>query len=266
MTCQAVDPGNPYLWIFLTGCFFGITLAQMTISPHHYRDPGRSRARKWAWVYIFASLFMAAGLAGFFIAGWQSYTSIDMVYYGLTVAGVSALAFRFKKGIGVAVLLLFILFIVYFGFITSKFSCTTEDGDTGWFRMLEYGEGTFRVEAGDGGDTRILEGEGSTVTPVVSALHISRHYILFGGRTLYLLNGIYPRRKRYTAEEPGGAVFHPDESPLTPKRIAAFARRFPGIQLYVLSIEPFRPPLFQRYRIILDSQQEVPALQAVPIF
>lgn len=251
MACQVVDPGNPYLWIFLAGCFFGITLAQMTISPADSYNRRRGRVRKWTLVYIFASLFLATALAGFFIAGWRSFASRDMVYCGAAAAGVCGLAFRFKKSVGIAVLFLLIIFVVYFGFITYPFTCIDEDGDAGWFRVLEYGDGQLRIETGTDGSTGIMELEGNSVTPVVSVLSISRHFILYGGKTLYQLNGMFPGPDSYTESQKG---------------VTAFARRLPGVAFSLLSVRPFRPPVFQRYRILLETEAEGPVLHTEPIF
>jgi hypothetical protein len=251
MACQVVNPGNPYLWIFLSGCFFGITLAQMTIPPADSYNPRRGRVRKWTLVYIFASLFLSAGLAGFFIAGWRSFTSQDMVYYGAAAAGVCGLAFRFKKSVGIAVLFLLIIFIVYFGFITYPLACIGKGGDAGWFRVLEYRNGQVRIEAGTDGSSGILELEGNSVTPVVSTLSISKHFILYGGKTLYLLNGMFPGPDLYTEGK---------------QEAAAFARRLPGVAFSLLYVKPFRPPVFQRYRILLETGVEGPVLHTEPIF
>lgn len=264
MICQAVDTGNPYLWIFLTGCFLGISIAQSTMPAENPRAPGRRRGWKWAWVYIFASFFLASALAGFFMAGLEAYQSRGMIYYGGAVVCVSALAFRFKKWAGIPIVTLVIIFIVYFGFITFRFECNAANEDAGWFRVLDYDEGNVKVEADNGTETAIIDIPGGKITPLVTVLTVDRKYLLYGGKILVLFSGISKDVDSYRGQNVS-SIFYPEDTVVNQLGIERFARRLPGIDYHVLSVPPFRPAEFQRYRVRVSEESGTPVLRVGPL-
>lgn len=265
MACQVVDPGNPYLWLLLTGCLLGCTAAQATIPQVLFISPRKWRTRKWTLVYILASLSIGTAVVGLFVAGWESFLSKNMIWYGVSSFMVAGLACRFKKAVGIGVVCLVIAYIVYFGFITYRFKCGGESARIAWYRVLEQREGgRFRVEAYDGEETRIIEVSGTELTPVITVLTINRGYILYGGKTLFLLNGLYKNEQSYLQDD-SLSNFHADSGLLNRARIERFARRLPGIEYKLLSVPPFSPPIFQRYSVILDSDSEGAFLSVEPL-
>ena len=72
---------------------------------------------------------MGAATAGFFAAGWKCFLYLKMLVYGGAVAAAAGLGFRFKKAVGIPMIMIIVVFIVYTGMVTSPFRCMNNSGD-----------------------------------------------------------------------------------------------------------------------------------------
>ncbi len=252
MRCQVIDPANPYVWIFLSCFFLGTAIAQSTLPVNANGNRRKGLERKWAWVYIFASLTIVLGVIGLFISGWNAFRTKKMIWYGLSVTGVSGVAFRFKKSVGVPVVFLLIIFVVYFGFMTYPFRCINSDGSVGWFRVLVNEGETTKVEAFNTSDNVMMEVSGPTLTPVVTTLSIDEPYIMYGGKTLMLFNGMFSNAEAYEARQKKD-LFFLESLGGSPAGMKRFAKRLPGINALVHTVQPFKPIKFQRYTVFFEK-------------
>ncbi len=241
MNCRGIDLHNPFLWILITGLFFGVTVAHMTLSPAKSRNPERTRATKWVWVCIFASLFIGSGTAALFMAAPSALADRDVLVFGGGIVVFCGLAFRFRKIFGILFITLAVGFILYTSVILSPLGCTSETREIGWFILLSREEGKASYELSLEDDSEIVELRDGPVYVSGAVVLVEKYYILRGGKLYYRVEGLLPA--------PGSG----EEGPRELRRIRKASSVLPGFDYSEQVSKTVSPEIFLKYSIFLHS-------------
>jgi len=208
---------SAYPWVFVSGFFCAAALNRAS-RPFTYprwraADPERARTAKWMFFTLFLSISIVAALAAVFIPGPRKILDIKLLYFFLATGGFFFLIFRFKKSIGlVVVIALIALALTMIAFLQSLTAFTGET-EIGQVRILDLREGEMKVEVipADGVST-IRWMAGSYFAPVVRVVIFEDFFVFLGAKTWYRFDGITSFEPEKTEQ---GRSFRQQDTDLT---------------------------------------------------
>ncbi len=162
---------------------------------------------------LFLSISIVAALAAVFIPGPRKILDIKLLYFFLATGGFFFLIFRFKKSIGlVVVIALIALALTMIAFLQSLTAFTGET-EIGQVRILDLREGEMKVEVipADGVST-IRWMAGSYFAPVVRVVIFEDFFVFLGAKTWYRFDGITSFEPEKTEQ---GRSFRQQDTDLT---------------------------------------------------
>lgn len=189
MNCNVIDFSLPPIWIFFSAVFFAAAVSRSTrrIKP---RDiPEKARALKWSLVCVLLSFAIITAVIALLIAGPERCLEYDTPQYYACVAGVSFLGFRFRKVVGIALLIALLVssFILlnYLGY----WQCSDGPGTIAEFRVLRKNPTEHTLVLYHQGDTQFFNAQVDYATVNIQVLSIHDFYLLTGTGILYQLMG-----------------------------------------------------------------------------
>jgi len=102
-------------WVIVAGLFLGAAIALLTRFPSSAKNPEKAHTRKISLIIFLMTAVIASALAGIIVAESVDKLGMELVYGGLISAAFFFFPFRFKKSVGIPVLVLFAGIIIFLG-------------------------------------------------------------------------------------------------------------------------------------------------------
>jgi hypothetical protein len=194
MSYSAVLAGSPYPWLAACALFLGAALARASrrARPRYLGDePARARTSKWLFFSLFLSLSIVAALGAVFVPGPTDLFQPRFLWFFAACAGLSFLAFRFRKSAGTLTLLLLLGLVLTASLFVRSLTAFTGEAEIGRVRVLSARDARMNLELMPAhGEPVILEMAGSYFAPVVKVVIFDDLYVFLGARTWYRFEGI----------------------------------------------------------------------------
>ncbi len=194
MSYSAALAGSPYPWLAVSALFLAASLARASrrARPRYLGDElARARSSKWLFFSLFLSLAVVAALGAVFVPGPTDLLQPRFLYFYAACAALFFLAFRFRKSVGAATLLLLLALALTAGLFVRSLTAFTGETEIGRVRVLSAGDGRMNLEIMPArSEPVILEMTGSYFAPVVKVVIFDDLYVFLGARTWYRFEGI----------------------------------------------------------------------------
>lgn len=182
---------SPLPWAILAGLFVGAAAARATARTKHRKDPDRARTRKWVVACVLFSIAIMAALLGVFIPGPTKVVDIRLAW----AAGISAVvafgALRFRKALGIPVLVLLAASAVLLGLFFQSVRAFTGETEIASVRVISVPSSSMRLEISPrGGEPVLLTMDGVYFAPIVKVVIFDDLLVFLGARTWYRFEGM----------------------------------------------------------------------------
>lgn len=189
----SVDPfmGSPLLWVVLAGLFIGGALSSATRRVSRSPNPERARIRKWVTACVLLSLAVVIGLIAVFLPGPAKIVDIRFAWAAGIAAVVAFGALRFKKSLGIPIVVLLLAVVIVFGLFLQSIRAFTGETEIATIRVISADSATMRLEMVAKGSTPVLLSmKGSYFAPVVKVVIFNDLFVFMGARTWYRFEGM----------------------------------------------------------------------------
>ena len=134
--------GSPLPWVLASGICIGAAVSRATRRARPGRDPERERARRWTAAFLLLSLAVIFGLAALFLPGASRILDTRLAWAGGGAALVSFAAFRFRKALGIPVLVLCVAVAVSLGLFLRSVRAFTGETQIATVRVISTSTAT----------------------------------------------------------------------------------------------------------------------------
>jgi hypothetical protein len=143
-------------------------------------------------VCVLATLAVALGLAALFIPGPQKITNPALLYLGAGTFVLSFAALRFRKSLGIPLLVLAVLLVVAVGLFLQSLHAFTGETEIARVRVMSADGSQMKLELlPQGGEAQVVTLRGDHFAPVVKVVIFSDFYVFLGAKTWYRFEGMY---------------------------------------------------------------------------
>lgn len=190
---------SPLPWVVLAGICIGGAASRASRRPRPGRDSRGDSGRKWVFVCLLLSLAVILGLAAVFLPGPVHIADTRLAWAGGAAALVSFAAFRFRKAMGIPVLVLFLAFAVSLGLFLRSVRAFTGETVIATVRVISTstvtggvsGSSTMNLElAPRGGSPVVLTMKGDYFAPIVKVVIFDDLLVFLGAKTWYRFEGM----------------------------------------------------------------------------
>jgi hypothetical protein len=184
----SVNPlfGNPFLWVILAGLLVGAALAFATRRASRSPNPDRARTRKWVAACVLLSLAVIVGLLAVFVPGPSKILDVRLAWAAGAAALVAFGALRFKKALGIPVVVLLVGIVILFGLFLQSVHAFTGETEIATVRVISVDATSMRLElVARGSEPVLLTMKGTYFAPVVKVVIFNDLYVLLGAKTWY---------------------------------------------------------------------------------
>ena len=201
---------SPLVWIVLAGLFIGAAASRATTRTRNKQNPDKARTRKWVGACIFLSLAVILGLFAVFIPGAGKMRDPRMLWAALIAAGVAFAALRFKKSLGIPIVVLLLAAILSFGLFLQSIRAFTGETEIAEVKVLSSTASTMHLELVPRGDEPVLlTMNGTYFAPVVKVVIFSDLFVFLGARTWYRFEGMTSFNDAYRQQDTDFRFAHP---------------------------------------------------------
>ncbi|HVP19832.1 MAG TPA: hypothetical protein VMU36_12645 [Spirochaetia bacterium] len=182
---------SPVPWVLLAGVFVGAALSRATTRTRHRRDPERERTRKWILFCVYLSLGIGLGAVAVFVAGSAGIADPRLGVIAAVAAVLSFCATRFKKAMGIPILVLVIACAVLLGFFLQSIRAFTGETTIAEVRVISADGDSMRLELiPSDAEPVLLTMEGEYFAPIVKVVIFDDLLVFLGAKTWYRFEGM----------------------------------------------------------------------------
>ncbi len=157
---------SPLPWAILAGLFVGAAAARAAAPTRHRKDPERARARKWVSACALFSIAIVMALLGVFIPGPSKVVDIRLAWAAGIAAVVGFGALRFRKAVGIPVLVLLAALVVSLGLFFQSIRAFTGETEIASVRVISVAASSMRLGLSPrGGEPVLLTMDGVYFAP-----------------------------------------------------------------------------------------------------
>jgi len=182
---------SPLPWAILGGVFVGAAASRATRRTRNKPDPERAATRKWVLVCLCFCAAVVFGLVAVFAPGPSK---ILRPAYGWAAAGGAVAAFfalRFRKALGIPVLVLAVAFVAALLLFLESIHAFTGETEIATVRVLSAEPTSLRLQLVPRGDEPVLlTMKGTSFSPIVRVVIFSDVLVFLGARTWYRFEGM----------------------------------------------------------------------------
>jgi hypothetical protein len=182
---------SPISWVILAGVCLGAAIASATARTARRRNPERAHARKWVAACLLACAAVVLGLLAVFVPGPARMLDVRLAWAAGVAAVVSFATLRFKKALGIPVLVLLILAGSCLGLFLRSVRAFTGETTIATVRVLALTDTGMRLElVPRDADPVLLTMQGVYFAPIVKVVIFDDLLVFFGARSLYRFEGM----------------------------------------------------------------------------
>jgi hypothetical protein len=246
---------SPLPWAILAGLFVGAAVARAASRTRHRRDPDRARARKWVVACVLFSIAIIAALLGVFIPGPSKVVDIRLAW----AAGIAAVAafgaLRFRKSLGIPVLVLLVASAVLLGLFFQSIRAFTGETEIASVRVISVASSSMRLEISPrDGEPALLTMDGVYFAPIVKIVIFDDLLVFLGARSWYRFEGMTSFDMNLRQ---GSTDFRfPRPSGISEKLWTIFEQnetRIPGVKTVQIEMPSKRAAEFATYGIMVQN-------------
>jgi hypothetical protein len=255
--------GSPLLWVVLAGLFVGASLSRATMRTRHKGNPEHARTRKWILVCVWLSIAVVMGLLAVFIPGPSRILDPRLGWAAGGAAVIAFCALRFKKALGIPVVVLLLVVVIVSGLFLQSIHAFTGETEIAEIRVINSGAADMRLELVARGSLPVLLNmKGTYFAPIVKVVIFNDLFVFLGAKTWYRFEGVtsFDRNLRQQDSD----FRFPQPLGMSEKVWALFERnetRIPGIKTAQIEMVLKRAEQFGSYRIMVQNDGGV---QIVP--
>jgi hypothetical protein len=251
---------NVFFWIIVCGLFFGAALGRMTrfLPANERRD--KARNRKWIFVTVYFSLAVAAFLFGLLLPGPEKIQDIRLLYFFGGSAFVAFFAVRFKKSVGLPILVLSSLLVIMVMLFFQAITAFTGETEIARLKVLSLKDEGMKVELSLPGNPKseLVDLQGEYFAPVAKIVVFDDYLVFFGARTYYRFLGLSSFKAAKTGEIPVQATIYNLARPsgLSETVYSFFEQNeksIPGVKTVQMDMNVKRARELETYRVMVQN-------------
>lgn len=182
---------SPVPWVVLAGVFVGAAASWATVRTRHRRNPDRARTRKWIVFCVSLSLGIGLGATAVFVAGPGGITDPRLGVIAGVATAVGFAATRFKKAMGLPILVLLIACGTLVCLFLQSVRAFTGETIIAEVKVISADGGAMRLElVPREGEPVLLTMEGEYFAPIVRVVIFDDLLVFLGAKTWYRFEGM----------------------------------------------------------------------------
>jgi hypothetical protein len=182
---------SPVPWIALAGVFVGAALSRATARTRQRRNPERARTAKWAMFCIYLSLGIILGVVAVFVSGPGGIADPRLGVIAAVMAALAFCATRFKKALGIPIVVLVVACVVLVGLFLQSIKAFTGETTIAAVRVISADNATMRLELiPRDSEPVLLTMEGDYFAPIVKVVIFNDLLVFLGAKTWYRFEGM----------------------------------------------------------------------------
>ena len=182
---------SPVLWLALAGIFAGAAVSRASVRTRHRRNPERARTVKWVLFCIYLSVGIILAVVAVFVSGPGGIADPRLGIAAGIAAALSFGATRFKKALGIPVLVLIIACAVLVGLFLQSIKAFTGETVIAAVRVISVDGGSMRLELiPRDAEPVLLTLEGDYFAPIVKVVIFDDMLVFLGAKTWYRFEGM----------------------------------------------------------------------------
>jgi hypothetical protein len=192
---------DPLPWVFLAAMFLGAAVSRATRRTANRPDPQRARTRKWVLCCVYLSLAVLAAVGAVLVPGSERLVSrvggrlrlVEPLVPWVALAGftVTFLATRFRKSLGIPVILLGLVAVIALGLFFQSVRAFTGETEIATVKAITVADGKMRLEVQpEGRPPQMVDLDGDQFAPVVKVVIFDNLWVFLGARTWYRFVGL----------------------------------------------------------------------------
>jgi hypothetical protein len=177
--------------VIVVGLFTGAAVSQATRRTRHRANPTRAATKKWVLACACLSVAVIVGLLAVFVPGPARIMDARLAWAGGIAAAAAFLALRFKKAMGIPVIVLLIAFVAVFALFLRSITAFTGETEIATVRTISVDSASMRLElVSRGAEPVLLTMKGTSFSPIVNVVIFSDLLVFLGARTWYRFDGM----------------------------------------------------------------------------
>jgi hypothetical protein len=194
MSYSAALVASPYPWLAASALFLGAALARATrrARPRFLGDElDKARASKWLFFSLYLCLAVVGALGALLAPGPAALARPRFLYFFAACTLLFFLAFRFRKSVGAATVLLLLALALTAALFVRSLTAFAGETEIGRVRVLAAREGRMKLELlASRGEPVIRELAGSYFAPVVRVVIFDDLFVFLGAKSWYRFEGL----------------------------------------------------------------------------
>ncbi|HEY9592858.1 MAG TPA: hypothetical protein VHE79_00175 [Spirochaetia bacterium] len=182
---------SPVIWVALTGVFLGAALSRATTRTRNRRRPERARTVKWVLVCAWLSIAIVLGMLAIFVPGPERILNPRLAWVLGIATVVSFGAARFKRSLGIPVVVLLVAVVVIGGAFLQSIHAFTGETEIARVRVIDANPSEMRLEVVPRGTMPVLlTMKGTYFAPIVKVVIFDDLLVFLGAKTWYRFEGL----------------------------------------------------------------------------
>lgn len=252
-----IDPlmSSPLVWVVCAGLFVGAAASRASMRVRHKPDTDRARTWKWVGACIYLSIAVILGLLAVFIPGAGKIRDPRMLWAALIAAVIAFAALRFKKSLGIPIVVLLLAAVLSFGLFLQSIRAFTGETEIAEVKVLSSTASSMHLELVPKGNAPVLlTMNGTYFAPIVKVVIFSDLFVFLGARTWYRFEGMTSFNDAYRQQDTDFRFAHP--LGISERLWSLFERnetRIPGVKAVQVEMTLKRAQEFDSFGIMVQN-------------
>jgi len=182
---------SPVPWAVLAGFFVGAAVSRSLSRTAHRRNPQRARTEKWILFCVLLSIGVLLALAAVFVSTSRGAPDVRVLSIGCGAAVLSFLALKFRKSLGIPILVILVAAIACLGLFLQSIRAFTGETEIAAVRIISADAASLRLELlPKDSQPVLLTMEGQYFAPIVKVVIFDDLLTFLGAKTWYRFEGM----------------------------------------------------------------------------
>jgi hypothetical protein len=192
---------DPLPWVFIAAVFLGAAASRATRRTATKPDPHRARTRKWALCCVELSLAVLAAVGAVLVPGSERLVRrvggtlrlVEPLLPWVALAGfaLTFLATRFRKALGIPVIVLVLVAVIALGLFFQSVRAFTGETEIATVKAITVADGKMRLEVQpEGRPSEMVDLDGDQFAPVIKVVIFDDLWVFLGARSWYRFVGL----------------------------------------------------------------------------